>query len=244
MTKQSTTAPAGGVKIYLSGGISSRTKQEYERHFAGVGRTLQAKGYDVVSPLDNGLPADAGWATHMRADLRMLTYCDEIFMLAGWERSAGATAEHSIAAALGMAIHYEEKPRNGAIKQAILAALNIPFWQICQRGRRRATVYARFIYAHFARRAGDTIITIANEMTHTHSNVSYYLRRYNNELTYNPEFRRAVKAVMDALKAGAVGAELATRADINDPDAEGADDQQPEQPDNTNNINNINTTKQ
>jgi Asp-tRNA(Asn)/Glu-tRNA(Gln) amidotransferase A subunit family amidase len=185
--------------IYVSGGISGRPEEEYKKHFSAAAAKLSAKGYEVVNPLYNDVPSDAAWETHMRADIRLLTFCDEIYMLAGWERSAGATAEHTIAKALGMVIQYETPLKNQELKQAILTALGIDFKQVCQKGRHRPTVYARFIYAHHAHQNGDSIITIAKEMNHKHSNVSYYVRRYDVELKYNREFRTAAKAVNDLL---------------------------------------------
>lgn len=186
--------------IYISGGISGRPPQEYNAHFASAAAMLEAEGYDVINPLYNGLPEDASWHQHMRADIRLLTYCHEIYMLAGWERSTGASAEHALAVALGMAVHYEQPPRHPELKHAINTALGVTFRDICRRGRKRSIVYARFIYCHHAALAGDTAITIAHELGHKHSNISYYLRQYDPEFEFNREFRNAAQAVADLLK--------------------------------------------
>lgn len=186
--------------IYISGGISGRPLQEYKEHFASAAARLEAQGYDVINPLNNDLPEDAGWHAHMRADIRLLTYCHEIYMLAGWERSTGASAEHALAKALDLTVHYEQPSRHPELKHAILTALGVTFRDICRRGRKRAIVYARFIYCHHAAEAGDSAITISQELGHKHSNVSYYLRQYNPEFTYNREFRNAARAVADLLK--------------------------------------------
>lgn len=190
--------------IYISGGITGRPPQEYNTHFAAAAARLEAEGYDVINPLYNGLPEDATWNEHMRADIRLLTYCGEIYMLAGWERSAGASAEHALAQAMGMTVHYEQPPRHPELKLAINNALGVTFRDICRRGRKRALVYARFIYCHHAWKAGDTAITIAQELGHKHSNISYYLRKYEPEYKYNREFRNAARAVADLLKITAI----------------------------------------
>ena len=161
---------------------------------------LEAQGYEVINPLYNGLPEDVAWHQHMRADIRLLTYCHEIYMLAGWERSTGASAEHALAIALGLAVQYERPTRHAEIKQAIQTALGVTFRDICRRGRQRSLVYARFIYCHHAALAGDTAISIARELGHKHSNISYYLRHYEPEYKYNREFRNAAQAVADLLK--------------------------------------------
>lgn len=186
--------------IYISGGISGRPPQEYNAHFASAAAMLEAQGYEVINPLYNGLPEDVAWHQHMRANIRLLTYCHEIYMLAGWERSTGASAEHALATALGLAVQYERPTRHAEIKQAIQTALGVTFRDICRRGRQRSLVYARFIYCHHAALAGDTAISIARELGHKHSNISYYLRHYEQEYKYNREFRNAAQAVADLIK--------------------------------------------
>ena len=47
---------------------------------------------------------EAPRADHLRADIGDLLDCDAILMLPGWEDSAGATLEHSIAVALGLEV--------------------------------------------------------------------------------------------------------------------------------------------
>ena len=186
--------------IYISGGISGRPPQEYNAHFASVAAMLEAQGYEVINPLYNGLPEDVAWHQHMRANIRLLTYCHEIYMLAGWERSTGASAEHALATALGLAVQYERPTRHAEIKQAIQTALGVTFRDICRRGRQRSLVYARFIYCHHAALAGDTAISIARELGHKHSTIRYYLRHYEQEYKYNREFRNAAQAVADLIK--------------------------------------------
>lgn len=192
--------PLGRRLIYISGGITGRPFQEYRAHFESAARLLHGRGFEVVNPLNNGLPEDADWHQHMRADIRLLTYCDEIFMLKGWERSTGAAAEHALAAALGIPPTYEEPPKHPHVKQAIQTALGVTFRDICHKGRSRSVVYARYIYSYHANQAGDSAITISREIGQKHSNVSYYLRRYEPEFKYNREFRNAAQAVADLLK--------------------------------------------
>ena len=42
-----------------------------------------AQGYDPVNPFKNGLPDEAHWRVHMRADIALLLACDYIYMLKG-----------------------------------------------------------------------------------------------------------------------------------------------------------------
>lgn len=185
--------------IYISGGITGRTPAEYTAHFESTAQRLIAQGYDVINPLNNGLSPGASWESHMRADIRLLTLCDEIFMLKGWESSEGASAEHRLACSFRMPIAYEEPPKHPELKQAIFTALGVTFRQMSQHGRKRAVVYARFIYCHHARDKGDSPVMLAAELCRRYSDVSYYLRKYSQEYKFNREFRNAARAVADLL---------------------------------------------
>lgn len=96
------------VKVYISGPISGgdiRTRKKLLDEAAGK---LREQGYQPVSPFDNGLPADASYGDHMRADLKMMLDCHAIYMLRGWSSSRGAVIEKKVAAACGMTIIYQE----------------------------------------------------------------------------------------------------------------------------------------
>lgn len=53
------------------------------------------------------------WSEYMRADLRELTRCDAIYMMAGWQESRGCRLEHLVAGWLGLTIHHQEEPCQG-----------------------------------------------------------------------------------------------------------------------------------
>lgn len=94
------------MKIYISGPISGRKREEVEAHFGEARQIIEECGYIAVSPLDNGLTPDAPWREHMTADISMLLGCDAILMLFEWKRSKGARIEHTIASEAGMTIFY------------------------------------------------------------------------------------------------------------------------------------------
>ena len=76
-------------KIYISGPISGYDLDERKRTFEEIENCL-SHGYKVFNPLKNGLPDDATWKEHMRADMRMLTDCDAIVFLLGGRNRRGA----------------------------------------------------------------------------------------------------------------------------------------------------------
>ncbi len=91
--------------LYTSGPISAddeATKAANIAAFREADAALRAAGYTVVSPLDNGLPAESTWAQHMRADVKLLCGCDAVALLPGWNGSKGANIELALATGLGM----------------------------------------------------------------------------------------------------------------------------------------------
>lgn len=93
-------------KIYISGPISGYDIEERRETFAMAKKFLEMDGYEVFNPLENGLPSDADTHQHMRADLKMLVQCDEIFLLSKWNHSAGCFVEFVVAVAIGCKLQF------------------------------------------------------------------------------------------------------------------------------------------
>lgn len=95
------------MKVYISGPISGRTFEEAKSHFNMVESNLRHQDFEVVNPID--LPHEHGgtWKEYMKEDIIALMECDSIYMLKGWEDSAGARLEVSIAIGLGYEILFE-----------------------------------------------------------------------------------------------------------------------------------------
>lgn len=72
--------------------------------FNQAAQALRESGYDVFNPVGNGVPADAPWGMHMRADIRALMDCRALAVLPGVEASKGAQLEIHIAKVLDMPI--------------------------------------------------------------------------------------------------------------------------------------------
>lgn len=186
-------------KIYISGQISGLTPDEYRANFLEAARQLHAQGYEVISPIFNGVDATQPWQVNMKADIRLLLECDAIYMLPNWELSNGATLEREIAKALGFVIEYERPPQHRDIKRAIHTAMSVPFKIIAADSRERWHVFARMIYAHHCKKRGVTTQEIAEETKHDASTIHYYLRHYESEYKFNREFRAAAEKVATLL---------------------------------------------
>ena len=93
-------------KTYISGPISGWPDHNRSA-FIDAEAQLRAAGHEVFNPIDNGLPSDSDWSTHMRADIKALMECETIYMLRGWHASKGASLELHIAKQLGMAVFFQ-----------------------------------------------------------------------------------------------------------------------------------------
>lgn len=80
-------------------GISDSNFPEFDR----VAAELRAKGFEVISPAEIDQPVSQ-WTACMRNDIAELVKADTIALLEGWENSAGAGLEITIASALEMDI--------------------------------------------------------------------------------------------------------------------------------------------
>lgn len=93
--------------VYISGKITGT--EDYMDRFSKAERKLIEKGFDVVNPagVNACLPKATTYEQYMKMSFAMLEMCDGIYMLDGWEGSAGAKAELSYARAVGKTIMFE-----------------------------------------------------------------------------------------------------------------------------------------
>lgn len=89
-------------KIYISGAIS--TNPDYKKQFTEKFRELESD-YTVLTPLF--INAELSWKDYMRIDLAMISVCDAVYMMKGWEDSRGAKIEQFFAEINGKEIIYE-----------------------------------------------------------------------------------------------------------------------------------------
>lgn len=74
-----------------------------------VAARLWGQGWAVICPHSNtalfdGLANDSVW---LKGDLEILSRCDAVYMMDGWELSEGASQEHTLATMLNKEIIYE-----------------------------------------------------------------------------------------------------------------------------------------
>lgn len=95
-------------RVYVSGAMSGIPKEVYKAHFMAAEKKLRERDFKVSNPVR--------WVWFLRFfpykvalafDILMMTRCDRIFLLEGWNDSNGANAERSFAVSTGMIIEYE-----------------------------------------------------------------------------------------------------------------------------------------
>lgn len=102
-------------RVYISGPMTGRTKQEIDRAFNDAASLLKSKGYVTVNPtLISELPFS--YDEYMEIDLKILSYCDGIYMLKGWQDSFGAQMELQYAIMKQHFVMYEEELHSEATK--------------------------------------------------------------------------------------------------------------------------------
>ena len=94
-------------KIYISGAITGVDPDVCRSAFEIAEKDLKKQGFVPVNPLNNGLPDTATYDEHMTRDLEMLSECQGIYMLDGWERSKGCKIEFNFAIAHRIPIAFE-----------------------------------------------------------------------------------------------------------------------------------------
>ena len=99
-------------RIYISGAINHLNIEERFKAFEQVEKMLVEQGHEVFNPMKNGLPSDSTTSQHMRRDLSELTREDEpyttIYMMKGWNHSAGCWDEFHDALAIGLEVIIEQ----------------------------------------------------------------------------------------------------------------------------------------
>lgn len=96
--------------LYLSGPMTGMPELNFPA-FHRAAASLRRTGYRVINPaeLDAADTRELTWAEYMRRDIKVLTDCEVIALLPGWENSRGARIEKLVADALGMRVIYVDE---------------------------------------------------------------------------------------------------------------------------------------
>jgi nucleoside 2-deoxyribosyltransferase len=97
------------MNLYLAGPMTGYLEHNYPA-FTAAAKALRELGHVVMSPHETSPCTDhqnpLPWSYYVKRDIAMLvTYCDAIVLLPGYEKSKGAALEHVIAVALGYHVY-------------------------------------------------------------------------------------------------------------------------------------------
>ncbi|MCM1308849.1 MAG: DUF4406 domain-containing protein [Butyrivibrio sp.] len=95
-------------KIYISGPITGH--DDYMRRFGAAEDLLREQGCIVYNPaaVNQMMPPETDYEEYMAIAMTMLSFCDAIYMLRGWQESLGANREYGYALAKHLNIRFEE----------------------------------------------------------------------------------------------------------------------------------------
>ena len=192
------------MKVYISGKISGLDFEIVKTKFTEAEDFLTELGIEVVNPLKNGLCKDDTWINHLCKDIELLHACDAIYMMKGWNDSMGACVEYDFAVRTKKTILFETNIiRNQGItlkiQNAIHEVMGLQIHQYATKSRKREYYYARVLFVHHCRKRRMKLSEISQYVHRDHSSMLYFLKKYEDEVRFNPFFREAAERVNNIL---------------------------------------------
>lgn len=105
--------------IYIAGPITV-DKEHYQEHFRKAEERLKELGWEVINPAleeyDDCFYKETGekdkwtpeaWLFYIKRDMDLVSECEAIYLLEGWEQSPGANVEYITAKKFNLAIYFE-----------------------------------------------------------------------------------------------------------------------------------------
>jgi hypothetical protein len=187
--------------IYISGKIIGLPFPEVKTKFQEMQDFLEDLDFEVVNPTKNGLTESHPWKQHIARDVELLLPCDAIYMFDGWQDSVGACIEYDIAMRTGKDIWFESRVVKSQsvvlkIQNAIHEVMGMKFCQYTTKSRKRDGFFARMIFVHHCN-VND--VDPRQYIRRDRTMIYYYLNQYNDEMKYNPRFKKIAKKVEDKL---------------------------------------------
>ena len=96
------------MKIYISGPITGTT--DYMERFEQAEKLLKRLGYEVMNPakVNSNMPEGTTHEEYMKMSYAMLSMCELMMLLPGWENSKGCRMEIEHAIKQGISITFAE----------------------------------------------------------------------------------------------------------------------------------------
>lgn len=189
----------------MSGKISGMPYTEVQQAFESAQDLLESLGCEVVNPLKNGLEKKSSWIKHLCKDIELLDGCDAIYMMDNWGESDGACIEYDFAIRRKKDIWFESNiVRNQSnvlkIQNAIHEVTGLKFNEYTTKSRKRDGFFARMLFVYHCRENKMKLTNIAKYVHRDHTSMLHLLKKYEDEVRYNPNFRVLAQRVDNILK--------------------------------------------
>lgn len=89
--------------IYIAGPMTGLPQYNYPAFFSAA-ELLESLGFSTRNPAAVEEPEEPSWQAYMKATTRLLTECEGVALLPGWEKSRGARIEKQWAEAVGLTV--------------------------------------------------------------------------------------------------------------------------------------------
>jgi hypothetical protein len=192
--------------IFISGKTNGLPYEEMARKFNEARQLLEFVGYSVVSYIDNTQPNDWTFGQNLMHRIELLLPCNVVYFLDNWTESTESLIEYDIAMRMNKAIIIDTKNKNekyynlNKIKDAISAVMGLTFDEYTTRSRRKEFVYARMLFAHYCFTVENMqLLDIAGILKRDRATLFYAIKKYNDDVKYNPKFRELVNNIKKVL---------------------------------------------
>ena len=192
-----------GTRIYVSGQMTDN--DAWRTEFGSARQYLEELGHAGVLPTENGLPEDAPWGDHLKADLAVIDTCGAVLMLTNWKLSRGARIEHDYAIGTGKLVLYQSRHDGDLfLADKIIAATcessGITVEQLQSWTRTQVLANARLVVMELVSRSTELSCTqIGVLINRDHSTVASRRGGFSDLYKYNKPFRELVDSVLSRL---------------------------------------------
>ncbi|HQK52860.1 MAG TPA: DUF4406 domain-containing protein, partial [Sedimentibacter sp.] len=137
--------------------------------------------------------------------LQKLLKADSVYMLENWTDSVQAQIEHDIAKRMNKKIFFESYGTNELItvtkiKDAIKEVTRLDFDEYTIKNRKTDLFYARMLFVHKCKENGIEPPVAAKIIKRDRTTVLYMIKKYDEEVKFNPKFRRMAEKLNEIMQ--------------------------------------------
>jgi len=193
------------MKTYISGKISGLLAEEVEARFQKAQEYLEKLGFKVINPASDRLVKNYSLEKALMNNLQKLLKADSVYMLENWTDSVQAQIEHDIAKRMNKKIFFESYGTNELItvtkiKDAIKEVTRLDFDEYTIKNRKTDLFYARMLFVHKCKENGIEPPVAAKIIKRDRTTVLYMIKKYDEEVKFNPKFRRMAEKLNEIMQ--------------------------------------------